>query len=61
MGESQGAEDGVGGEGGEEPDEDQAGEKDEGRGEHRSLQQGLTNTGIVFSITNRGGKEREGK
>ena len=59
MGESQGAEDGLGGEGGEEPDEDEAGEQDEGGGEHRGFEQGMIK--LEFRFRNRGGEEREGK
>ena len=59
MGESQGAEDGLGGEGGEEPDEDEAGEQDEGGGEHRGFEQGLIK--LVLRVPNRGGEKREGK
>ena len=59
MGESQGAEDGLGVEGGEEPDEDEAGEQDEGGGEHRGFEQGLIK--LVFRDINRGAEEREGK
>ena len=59
MGESQGAEDGVRGEGGEDADEDEGGEQDEGGGEHGGFQQGLTE--LVFSVINTRGEEREGK
>ena len=59
MGESQGAEDGLGVEGGEEPDEDEAGEQDEGGGEHRGFEQGLTK--LVFRVSNTGSEERCGK
>ena len=55
MGESQGAEDGVRGEGGEEADEDEGGEQDEGGGEHGGLEQGLIK--LVFSDIDRGGEE----
>ena len=59
MGELQGAEEGLGGEGGEEPDEDEAGEQDEGGGEHRGFEQGSTK--LELSDINRGGEERKGK
>ena len=59
MGESQGAEDGLGVEGGEEPDEDEAGEQDEGGGEHRGFEQGLII--LEFWDIYRWGEEREGK
>ena len=59
MGELQGAEEGLGGEGGEEPDEDEAGEQDEGGGEHRGFEQGMIK--LVFSVSNTGGEGREGK
>ena len=58
VGESQGAEDGLGVEGGEEPDEDEAGEQDEGGGEHGGLEQGLTK--LFLWAPNRGGEEGEG-
>ena len=58
MGESQGAEDGLGVEGGEEPDEDEAGEQDEGGGEHRGFEQGTTK--LVLRACNRRGEERLG-
>ena len=56
MGESQGAEDGLGGEGGEEPDEDEAGEQDEGGGEHVGFEQGMTK--LYLCDQNRGGEKR---
>ena len=52
MGESQGAEDGLRGKRGEDPDKDQRGEKDEGGGEHGCFEQGLIKLG--FSGINRG-------
>ena len=58
VGESQGAEDGLGVEGGEEPDEDEAGEQDEGGGEHGGFEQGLTK--LFLWAPNRGGEEGEG-
>ena len=60
MGESQGAEDGLGVEVGEEPDEDEAGEQDEGGGEHRGFEQGLIELEF-FRLSNTGGEEREGQ
>ena len=59
MGESQGAEDGLRGKRGEDPDKDQRGEKDEGGGEHCGFEQGLIK--LVFCNSNRGGEERQGK
>ena len=43
----------------EEPDEDEAGEQDEGGSEHRGLEQGLIELSLSFN--NSGGEEREGK
>ena len=57
VGEAQGAEDGLGGESGEEADDDQGREKDQGGGQHGGLQHGLTK---LVAIGNRG-EEREGK
>ena len=59
MGESQGAEDDVRGEGGEEADQDQAGQQDEGGGEHGGLEQRLNK--LEHSDSNRGGEEGESK
>ena len=53
MGEPQGAEDGVRGEGGEEADEDEGGEEDEGGGEHGGFEQGV----IELAATDRGDEE----
>ena len=55
MGESQGAEDDVRGEGGEEADDDEGGEQDEGGGEHCGFEQELLK--LACSATNRGGEE----
>ena len=59
MGESQGAEDDVRGEGGEEADDDEGGEQDEGGGEHGGLEQGLSK--FAFNGINSGSEEGEDK
>ena len=55
MGESQGAEDEVRGEGGEEADDDEGGEEDEGGGEHRRFEKGLIE--LLCRVSNRRGEE----
>ena len=60
VGEAQGAEDGLGGESGEEADDDQGREKDQGGGQHGGFEQGLTELFCIV-IPNSGGEEREGK
>ena len=57
VGEAQGAEDGLGGESGEEADDDQGREKDQGGGQHGGFEKGLTK---LVAFGNRG-EEREGK
>ena len=59
MGESQGAEDNVRGEGGEDADEEEGGEQDEGGGEHCGFEQGLMK--FFVSDTNSGGEEGDRK
>ena len=57
VGEAQGAEDGLGGESGEEADDDQGREKDQGGGQHGGFEMGLTK---LVATDNRG-EERDGK
>ena len=59
MGESQGAEDEVRGEGGEEADDDEGGEQDEGGGEHGCPEQGLSK--LAFDGINSGSEEGKDK
>ena len=53
MGESQGAEDGLGGEGGEDSDQDEAGQQDQGGCQHGRFEQRLVELGIVRVSTRR--------
>ena len=50
MGEAQGAEDGLGGESGEEADDDQGREKDQGGGQHGGFELGMIKP--VFTLFN---------
>ena len=59
MGESQGAEDNVRGEGGEEADDNEGGDQDEGGGEHGCPEHGLSK--LAFFGINSGSGEGEGK